>query len=342
MNEHSESMRLNSEPAGLDERQIQRLIAAAGRRPEVPAGDMARIRAAAQDEWRDLVASQARSRRLAAPLALAASLLLVIAAGWWWWRQLEAPVAHEAVATVELIEGDVRVDGPPLALGGDLRAGAELVTVAGAGAAPARLAIRLAGGQSVRLDVDSRLRLLAPSSLELLQGGVYVDAAPAAASGAVEILTAFGNVHDIGTQFEVRLSDGEATLRVRVREGSVAVEQADGSHSAAAGEELTLRQDGSIVRATVDPYGPAWEWVVASAPSLDIEGLTLAAYLEWVARETGWEVRFTDEAVAGSAAGIKLYGTIEGLAPDESLEAILPGSGLGYRIADGALLLERP
>jgi hypothetical protein len=79
--------------------------------------------------------------------------------------------------------------------------------------------------------------------------------------------------------------------------------------------------------------------VLAAAPGLEIEGQTLRSYLDWVARETGWTVSFTDESLERSAATIILYGTIEGLNPEESLSVILPGSGLDYRVENGSLAI---
>jgi ferric-dicitrate binding protein FerR (iron transport regulator) len=177
----------------------------------------------------------------------------------------------------------------------------------------------------------------------LEQGAVYVDSGPSApADTGLEIVTSFGVVREVGTQFEVRL-DGEAdTLHVRVREGSVSVRWDGESDAADRGETLTLRRDGSIVRGAVEPDGPEWAWVLAAAPSLDIEGRSLDSFLDWVARENGWQIRYADGALERSAGTIRLHGTIEGLRPDESLQAILEGSGLDHRTEDGVVLVFRP
>ena len=113
-------------------------------------------------------------------------------------------------------------------------------------------------------------------------------------------------------------------------------------HTTVRGEELTLKRDGSIARAEVEPVGPKWGWVLAAAPSLDIEGRSLGTFLDWVARETGWQVRYADESLEQSARAIRLHGTIEGLRPDESLRIILQGSGLDYRSENGAVVVFRP
>ena len=50
-------------------------------------------------------------------------------------------------------------------------------------AAPGRAALRLAGGPSLRLDADSRVRIPSSSVVELERGAVYVDFAAAGSDG---------------------------------------------------------------------------------------------------------------------------------------------------------------
>ncbi len=313
------------------------------------------IKAAARVEWQKLVESRQKTRpviRYLAPLALAASLILALAVGWWWMAQ-QTPVDSEPVATVELVSGEIRAawqaggqgrGRPALAVADTLVAGTEIATVGKAGGSTARMALRLRGGHSLRVDGDSRVRLLSTHRIELQRGAVYLDSGVERLTGSgVEVVTPLGIVREIGTQFEVRLqAQKDGGVRVRVREGSVSLREDGQSFSVASGEELTLRRDGSVARGSIEPYGPEWDWILAAAPSLDIEGLMLSAFLEWVSRETGWRVRYSNEELAGSAATIRLHGTIDGLAPHESLSVVLPGSGLGYRLESGSLLITRP
>lgn len=336
------------------EDEVRRLLVEAGPRPPVPAEDLSAIRAAARAEWSELAAARrARRSALVVPaLAAAASLLVALAVGWWWLANRPSP-APVTIATVELIRGAVRVEGPAerrregpleLAVGEALVAGAELATVAGSQGTPSALAVRLAGGQSLRLDAGSRVRIESETRIELRRGAVYVDSGPDPdAERAVTVATAYGEVYEIGTQFEVRLEEGKTPhLRVRVREGEVSVRWDGEVHPAARGEELTVAADGSVSRADVDPFGPVWDWILVAAPGLPIDGVLLPAYLEWVARETGWTVQYADAELARSAAGIRVYGSIEGVAPDESLGVVLPGSGLAYRLEEPVLWVERP
>ncbi|HVF61210.1 MAG TPA: FecR domain-containing protein [Thermoanaerobaculia bacterium] len=317
-----------------DEAAVRELLESAGRRPAVPAEDLAAIRAAARREWEALAAAERRRRfRRTLPLALAATLLLALGIGWWWSVRDAAPVGVERVATVQLVKGEVAV-----APGAVLTAGTTVETGGGG-----LIALRLAGGESVRLDGGTRVRLTSATRLELERGAVYVDSAGAAGGGGLAIGTPWGSVREVGTQFEVRMDPaGGVALRVRVREGSVAlVRQAGPEAPVAAGGELRLGRDGRLGRGRIEPQGAVWEWVLAAAPSFEIEGATLRDYLHWVSRETAWRLQYEDESLAELASTIRLHGSIEGMPPDASVAVVLPGSGLDYRLEGGALRITR-
>ncbi len=285
-----------------------------------------------------------RPRRQPSPLflALAATLALALGAGWWWTGRVPTQ-ATQVAATLELSRGDVRVAGAADSVGSGpapgqpLSVGARIETGDGE---ESQVALRLGGGQSVRLNAATTVVLAAADRLELARGTLYVDTGgDAAAAHPVEIATSVGVVRDIGTQFEVQIGDGEAALlRVRVREGAISLSNG-GTHEAVAGEELHLDAAGTLSRGAVPRTGAAWSWVQQVAPSLDIEGASLVTYLEWVARETGWEIDFAPEALEESLAAVSLHGSIEGLTPQESLGVVLPGSGLGWTESDGRLIL---
>jgi len=323
---------------------IRDLIQGAGPRPAVPSEDLARIRSFANEQWREMArTARERSRfgRNTTLLALAASVLLAVALGWWLmpeWAEWGGP-APELVASVELVRGEFFVDDSRVALGSGLSAGAVLET----GREASGTALRLVGGHSVRLDKDTRVRLTSGSSFELERGAVYVDSFLAADGAGVEVSTSYGLVKDIGTQFEVRIGGRASTeLTVRVREGEVVFERGDVTHAAKAGEELTLRRDSDVVEtAPIERHGAAWDWVAPVTPPMDIEGAPIASYLEWVSRETGRELRYSEEALAKSAATETLSGSIEGFTPEQSL-SILAGSGFGYQVDTGLLLIKRP
>jgi ferric-dicitrate binding protein FerR (iron transport regulator) len=336
----------------MGEEEIGNLIRSADRRPPIPAEELTNLKQVARSAWDELVTTErTRRRRLRVAQSLAASLLLALL-GAWWWLAGRGPIESAEIASVDLSTGwveAVRGSGPEtgesfeIGVGDNLSNGLTVATAGTEHASPGRVALRMARGQSVRLDAGTRIRFLSHSRLELERGAVYVDSGPSVSDDAdLEILTPLGLVREIGTQYEVRLEDETDTVRVRVREGSVSVVRDGESHSAGRGEQLTLQRDGSVARSVVEPDGPEWLWVLATAPSLNIDGQSLGTYLDWVARETGWQVRYADEELEQSARTIRLHGTIDGLQPNESIGMILQGSGLDYRNEEGAILVVRP
>jgi hypothetical protein len=137
------------------------------------------------------------------------------------------------------------------------------------------------------------------------------------------------------------LAGTDGGLRVRVRDGLVAVEGGGRHVVAPAGQEFVLRRDGSLVRRSLAPWGTEWRWVLEAAPPFAVEGSTVAELLAWVGRETGWRVRFEDPALAAEAGGIVLHGSLGDLAPDQVPFAVLPGAGLDAVLADGTLRVRR-
>ena len=199
-------------------------------------------------------------------------------------------------------------------------------------------ALRLAGGASVRVDRGTRLRLLSDDTLALDAGRIYVDSGDSRGARSLEIRTAVGVARDIGTRFEVRLTG--SALRLRVRDGLVRLSQSRQSHDAQPGDELTLDENGSVVRRTVPVFGADWAWAVALAAPFNLEGRSLRDFLLWIAGENGWQVRYADAAVEEKALTTILHGSIQGLTPEEALSAVLPASGVAHRLDNGMLLVQ--
>lgn len=334
MNEHQRA----------EEQEVRELIVGAGPRVAVPAEDVATIKAAAREEWRAMVERERRQRqglRFRGAAALAAGVLLALGIGWWW-TSGTGPMAAPVVASVELVAGSVRSgEEVELQVGGELNAGSAVETAGWTGGASAGAALRLTGGQSLRLAADTRVRLVSERRVELEHGTVYVDSGSTAAAGGVEIVTVLGTVRDIGTQFEVRLGEADAAVRVRVREGEVSLEADSDTHVAVRGEQLSLLGDGSIVRAAVERYGPEWDWVIATAPGIEIEGLPLSSFLAWACREIGRDLRYAEPALAEAAKTNIVHGSAAGLTPTQALASVVAASGVRHEVENGTILITR-
>lgn len=338
----------DSRPVGraadeADERAaVERLLAEAGPRPPLDEDDVALLAAATRQALRERFPGARPSavvlptRTPAAPrsvprwLPLAALLALALGLAAWW-AVSQRVAAPPVVARVEAVEGRLALGeggGRTLAAGDQIERGALLCT-----GERGHATLRLDGGTELRVAGESCLRAGAGDRVDLVRGALYADTGGAA---ALTVDTRFGSVRDIGTRFIVRLLD--EAVAVAVREGAVLVA---GEHRAAAGEGLVVRRGGAE-RRRVPAWGEEWAWVVEAAPGFEIEGRTLADFLAWTERETGWRVRWADPALAAEAGGIVLHGDLGPLRPDEAPFAVLPGAGLEGRLEPGVLVVSRP
>jgi len=358
--------RRTREPSTDDGVEIQRLLEMAGKRPELPAQDLAAIARAARSAWQTQLSMPigrepsifrpqfaAPLRRPIVPrLAWGLAAVLVATVGLvGWWVAAGGRASATVAARAEKVSGGTVFEapsgeGPALRAAASLRAGQAVevgsrVTTAGSGSTPndpsGGVALRLAGGASVRLDEGTRIRLVAARRIELAEGAVYVDHAGGGDRSQVEIQTPFGLVREIGTQFSVRRSKAEPVLEVRVREGEVTVLRRDDSASATAGVELLLGAEGPVRRREIAAHGADWEWVLERAPGFAIEGRTLNEFLDWIARETGWKIELSGSASARSAGEIVLHGGTAGLRPDRAAFVVLSSAELTGELVDGTL-----
>jgi nitrite reductase/ring-hydroxylating ferredoxin subunit len=321
--------------------EVERLLRLAGPREAVPEERTARVRAAVHAEWQRHTRARARRHAvawaLAATAAAAAAIVLVTQLG----VRRGAPVAPaEIVATAQTVTGSVHVvsaqadhASAPIALGsGDpIRSGDRIETTNGLAA------FSLRAGGAIRLDKGTTVRLVTRSVVALDAGAIYIDSGTDSRDDGLEIRTTSGVVRDIGTQFEVRLMT--SGVRVRVRTGSVRLSRGAEAHEARPGDELILGVNGTLARSYVPPYGTEWAWAAPLAPVFELEGRSTRDFLDWVARENGWRVTYSDHAAEEVARIAIPQGSIRGLAVEDALTVVLSASGLVHRIEGGSLTI---
>jgi ferric-dicitrate binding protein FerR (iron transport regulator) len=323
----------------MNDQDLERVLKTVGPREKPPAEVERAIRERLHAEWRSVVAERSRRNRQRTYLALAASVVASVVAIWALAPRLAGP--DGAVATVALATGDVRVtsgwfdiwhrvgDGQALLEGQTLETGAT-----------GRGAFALPGGISARVDHDSRLVVAAADRLVLERGTIYVDSGVAPAPTALlDVVTPTGTVRHIGTRYEVRMLD--TSVQVSVRDGTIEWRSSRGDvERSGSGEQLTISDDGRIERTAVPVYGAAWDWTLQAAPTIDIEGLPLAQFLAWAARETGREIVYASPEAEAEAAGIVVHGSISGLSPTEALDAVLATTSVHAEASGGQLVVE--
>ena len=319
------------------DRDLEALLRAAGPRLQPPAGMAEEVRAAVEVEWRKSVAAR-QPRRYFTPWLAVASVAALAVGTWAIVPRLMDGSAQ--IATVARVTGSAEYrheqDGrwQPLQAGATLRQGDEIRT-----AVDGRVALHAGTGLSLRLDAATTLAMNDADAARLEAGRVYVDAGPAAAGYVIR--TALGEVRHLGTQYMAGLDRGGA-LSVVVREGSVALDMGREPVIARAGESLRLGQDGRVVRGHVTAQDEQWAWAQAIAPTFEIEGQSLDAFLGWAARETGRQLVYSSADAAREAERIELKGSVSGLPPEAAVAAVLTTTPtLQHRFAGSQLRIER-
>ena len=332
-------------PDSADRDDIATFIRAAGRRPAVPADRAMRVKAALHAHWNREVARRRRLRYVWTTVALGAAASLVLLLSFPGMRPNPIPSPDTRIAgTVESVVGDcwtgdhrdaASVEARSLGARQNLAMGSVVTT-----GQKGRISLRLASGYAVKLDRASRVRLVGPGILALDSGAIYVDSGQSGDNaGTLRIQTPLGTIQEIGTSYEVRLRQG--SVRVRVREGLVILDDGSRSHQIHAAGELTLDEKATASTQRIAVDGADWDWFAELSAVPDLKGLSAREFLEWAARERNWRLVFATEDLARSASEIVLGGSAGGLTLEESLDAVLPTCGMSYRVEAGALIITR-
>jgi ferric-dicitrate binding protein FerR (iron transport regulator) len=301
----------------------------------VDAARAARVRPAVHAAWKD-AADGARNWKRGVAIAAAAVLLFATALTLVnWLRERGTPPAAAPIASTLFVTSEVvfEHDGQTRAgrVGEELWAGTRVTTNGG------RAAIVLANGVELRLDSNTDITLDPEGSMALASGALYLDSSHRTGPHEpVEIVARGAVIRDIGTRYEVRLSDQE--LRVRVRDGRVAISSAFGTREADRGGQLRLTSSG-IVSGRAPTSGADWDWIVRAVRPPQLEGRPLPEFLEWAEREGGRPIRFADPAVERANRETIVYGSIESLTVEEALDVVLPSCGLARRTDDDVITI---
>ena len=323
---------MNPDKLAKEEEMLGRLLKLDRDAAPVPEMRQARARRAVQAHWRAQLVRRRRQRflSLAAGLAvvgLSLGLLLRFMPG-------DAPI----VGQVASVAGGLQVETPDeetVRLGQGSR-GIELVAATTIRTGPDALAhLAWVTGHSVRLANATRLELVDARTLRLHRGAVYLDSGPVRTGEAVEVVTEHGVFREIGTRFMVSVDENGAS--VRVRDGKVAL--GGSGEPVAAGEMLTVTQAGVRVTGSVGPDDPVWDWTFLALGKVELEGRTLDDFLRWVAAENGWQLDYATPDIARRATRHTLSGALDGLTPDQALDAVLRTFGLRHSLEDGRLVI---
>lgn len=311
---------------------IGRLINFAGAREAVPHERFERVRQNVRTHWQQ-VATEQHTRRhsqrfniaaIAAGFALVAATTLIL------WN-LNFVSTIESLASVERVLGQVQIDDENAQMSTTLAANTKIVT-----GDASRIALRMSGGQSLRIDTASQVVVHSPSHISLEAGAIYIDTAFSETEKPILISTPLGTAQDIGTQFQVRVTG--LLLVVGVRQGLVEVTQpGQQTHSVNKGYYVELSDSGESGQHPLQPDDPDWAWIETVAPEFDIQGASLAQYLQWYVQERGLDLVWADAASETRAGAALLAGSIKGTSLDEGLLQVQQVALFEYRITSDTL-----
>ncbi len=321
------------------EEALEALLRHATPRPTPSESDEAAVRRAVRAEWQ-VVSGKYRSRRRVAAFAIAATVLLGVFSVFNLFR-LPAVDAVQ-VATIQKSFGSIYLLGEAAELRetdtlSNIVSGQTIVTGDNAG-----MALAWGEGGSLRIDASSRVRFVDSSSIFLDTGRVYFDSSPSSlmtgisahSVGDFVVVSEFGKVEHIGTQFMTRVGDGKLT--VTVREGQVALEGPNLQQVASAGEQLTISSRQKPVVLSIGRSGESWAWISRTSPAADVDGKSLHEFLLWACRETGLELRYEGRAEQVARHDAILKGIID-TEPLDALRLRLATAALDWRIDEGVI-----
>ena len=337
----------NNDGTARGEEVVESLLKLASSRPEPCDDHRHEVRVAVKDEWQ-VVTGRRRWRRRAAGFSVAATVMLLVTLVMLNRDGSSTVPGQMEMARVDRISGRVRVlgvqsqgNGTTLGQQMPVYVGQTLNTGTGSG-----MALRLGSGISLRVDELTEITLLGQDVVKLKAGRVYVDTqdersgndSAAGMKARFEVLTDRGAVRHVGTQYMVSM--GEERLAVSVRKGSVQVisEESEGplAKYVKDGMELSVDEFGEVEISPTVIFGGQWQWAENLGSGYVLDLRTMAEFLEWVATETGREVRYESAAAEAVAEETVLHGTVN-LPAREALDLILMTSDLSAEIQDGVI-----
>lgn len=305
------------------------LLHEAGSRPAPDQEITAAVYQAVAAEWeRTTVKSKQYWPLLAAVASLVAIAILVI--------QLAAPDIPVSRFQVARLDGTAEqwIDGQWQAL----VAGSAVSESARIRTGPnAALALDGPRGVGLRFDASSEFSIAA-QSLQLVNGAVFLDLNPLA-RGQYQVTTSLGVVRHLGTRFVVRFQD--EALSVMVRDGRVSLDSGEQSVKLIAGQAVRadLEGVGTITEMPLDD--DAWQWVADASPGMNLDGRTVAEFLDWVATETGMQLIYADSALERAAGKATLSGSVNDMSARMALDPVLSATHFSASIKDGQISITR-
>jgi ferric-dicitrate binding protein FerR (iron transport regulator) len=322
-------------PQTDEERETAELLAQLKVAPSAAARERAFAKLQQEFAGQHAAAPPRRYARWANRWTMAAGVAMAVTAAW----LLRDAKPEVLVARAESIAGSVEVQAAnsaaqSLAEGGGISSGSTLSTGDAGG-----VLLRVSPDLTVRLAAGTQARFTAGDELELRQGQVFIDATPGART-PLRVVTPYGTVTHLGTQYLVKL--GADSVEVAVREGRAQIASASVTSVAEAGRWVLHRDAGATpLVGDLEPADPRFDWIGKLPSEFRLEGATLAGFLAWFQRETGLTAVYSPGLDAGQFAPVQLKGSIDDLEPLEALSYVLATADLAWHREGAKVVIEQ-
>jgi len=97
-------------------------------------------------------------------------------------------------------------------------------------------------------------------------------------------------------------------------------------------------ESGVEVRQTILPYSDEWKWAQEIAPAYELDGRSMAEFLQWISRESGFLIEYETESAKSLAEETILHGKID-LPPMKALEIMFQTADLAYELQGGVIVV---
>ncbi len=333
MNEHS-----NSEN---DEQLTAELLRAAATPKSMPDAMKNRLAASFAEQMTQQSKERERQlsvrRRLLVCVPVAASVMFALL--FWPASQITPELKpHSVVTEIAGVAQAIGADTTrPLRSGGTVYIGEQIHT-----GENSLLALQY-GEHHLRINRNTQLETLS-GGMKLKIGEIYVDDVSSSGLGStsIDIVTPHGIISDVGTQFMVA-SSAQKTVAI-VRDGIIQVQRQAQITTAAATDSEAQRlvlTEAHVLQEVAERFGAQWDWIQKLPSSYPLNGHSVADYLNWIARETGYRIEYETEQLRGTAEKIKLSGELSGAHPLDTLPKVLATTRLQHPISENGRILIR-
>lgn len=331
---------LDQEPPD-DEAEIDNLFSGIEERVAPSAEALARANAQSTLVWQEVVAEQLQKKRAQKKqrswMALAATGLLAVAAALL--LRLETSTTWELeLATGELEIQQHHLDGTSNTESrvSIINAGTQEISADTQVLAVQNTRIHLVSGAELRLAQATRINFIAADRFELVTGRVYIDTHE---RSDMTVVTALGEVTDIGTQYSV--TQAPNGVNIAVRSGSAVLTtpsnryQADADPNSAGIIEVTT---GGLVSQRQEPKSASrWDWIHTAATGYSSH--EVSRVLTQIAQDLGVQLQYASVGDQAVLANVTYAGDLSKMEPKQALELVALSSGLRWTLDAQTLLV---